>query len=77
MLEGILPLIYGILIAVILISAARQLWKNFRVGKFIPWLLCAAFIIYAANHNLVFDSLGASVWKVAEALVSKIHIPKG
>jgi len=76
MLVGVLPIVYAILIIIVLLSAARQLWKGFRVSKFIPWLFCAAFILYAANNTIVFETLGAIVWKLASALLSHVNIPK-
>ena len=75
MLNGLLPIVAAILILAILISAARQLYKGFRLGKFISWLLCAAFIIYAANDLTVFSSLGKSVWKVSSNLITHINVP--
>lgn len=75
MLDGLMPIVIGFLVLAILVSAAKQLYKGFRVGKFIPWLLCAAFIIYASHDLTVFESLGKSVWKVAGNLITHINVP--
>jgi len=75
MLDGLLPLVIALLVLAILVSAAKQLYKNFKIAKFIPWLLCAAFMLYAAHNLTVFDSLGASVWKVASNLITHINVP--
>jgi len=75
MLDGLLPLVIALLVLAIIISAARQLWKGFKIAKFIPWLLCAAFMVYAAHNLTVLDSLGASVWKVTSNLITHINVP--
>jgi hypothetical protein len=75
MLNGLLPIVFGILILVVLLSAARQLWKQVKISKFIPWLLCCAFMIYAAKNLTVFESLGKSVWKVSSNLITHINVP--
>jgi len=75
MLNGLLPIVIAILILVVLGSAAKQLWKQTKLSKFIPWLLCCAFMIYAANNLTVFESLGASVWKVSSNLITYINVP--
>jgi len=75
MLDGLLPMVIGLLVLAILVSAAKQLYKGFKIGKFIPWLLCAAFMLYAAYNLDVLVSLGASVWKIASNLITHINIP--
>jgi hypothetical protein len=75
MLNGLLPIVVAILILVILLSAAKQLWRQTKLSKFIPWLLCCAFMIYAAKNLDVFESLGKSVWKVSSNLITHIEVP--
>lgn len=75
MLDGLLPIVIGVLTLAILLSAARQLYKGFKIGKFIPWILCAAFMLYAAYNMNVLVSLGGSVWKVSSNLITHINVP--
>ena len=75
MFDGLFPIVVGILTLVIFGSAAKQLWKRVKLSVFIPWLLCAAFMFYAASNIGVLGSLGESVWKVTKNLITYVNVP--
>jgi hypothetical protein len=75
MLDGLLPIVVGIMTIAFLIGGTKQLWKGFKASKFIPWLLCFGFMLYCAIDMTVPVSLGKSVWKVASNLITHVNVP--
>lgn len=75
MFDGLFPIVVGALTLTIFASATRQIWKRTKLSVFIPWLLIAAFMLYAAYNVNVLVSLGESVWKISSNLITHVNVP--